>query len=289
MTKQVLTSLARAARALLSHWPAVLVLAALYAALVAACFLFVTTREATAWQLLLTALTALAVPVLFFALQAGGTSYAVGETSPGRLLRGAARTFWKLLIISLPVVLVGVLGFYLLNTVERRMSNARRADAGQAAAATDEVIDASAAADEGALGETGVETTVREGERKLPPVRWSYVALVTVRLLLFGVFLPLIAIQLWLAAAREGLPHALVKSWRYAGRAFTPRALLTYAVGMILFGLLPYFLLFTRTPAHGAGLEIGLFTLRLLLAFALTLGGWLVTLRALGETEAAPV
>ncbi len=286
MTKQVLTALARAAHALLSHWPAVLVLATLYAALVAACFLFVTTREATAWQLLLTLLTALAAPVLFFALQAGGTSYAVGETSPGELLRRAARTFWKLLVVSLPVVLVGVLGFYLLNKVERRMSKAR-ADAGQAAAI--EVNGDASAADEGTLGEVGVETTVRDGTRKLPPVRWGYVALVTVRLLLFGVFLPLILIQLWLAAARDGLLHALAKSWRYAGRAFTPRVLLTYAVGMILFGLLPYCLLFTRTPAHGAGLEISLFTLRLLLAFALTLGGWLVTLRALNETEAAPV
>jgi hypothetical protein len=70
---------------------------------------------------------------------------------------------------------------------------------------------------------------------------------------------------------------------RVSGRAFAPRSVLVYAVGLFLFGLMPYFVLFTRTPFASGWSELTLFGLRLALAFVLTLVGWVATLGALAR------
>ncbi len=59
MTKNVLSSIFAAARDLLRTPLAVVVLLTLYLALIAACFFFITTREATVWQLAVTFASAL--------------------------------------------------------------------------------------------------------------------------------------------------------------------------------------------------------------------------------------
>jgi hypothetical protein len=47
----------------------------------------------------------------------------------------------------------------------------------------------------------------------------------------------------------------------------------------MLFGLVPYLLLFMHTPASRPSTEFGLFIARLGLVFAFTLFGWVLTLR----------
>jgi len=105
--------------------------------------------------------------------------------------------------------------------------------------------------------------------------------------------LPLAAAHLWLSAARVGLAATLKGLHRVLGRAFAPRSVLVYAVGFFLFGLMPYFVLFTRTPLTNGSAELTVFGARLALVFALTLVGWVVTLGALARVtppeEGAPV
>ncbi|HYY41131.1 MAG TPA: hypothetical protein VE775_00275, partial [Pyrinomonadaceae bacterium] len=53
-------------------------------------------------------------------------------------------------------------------------------------------------------------------------------------------------------------------------------------------GVIPYFLLFTRTGAKGEWTELTLFGLRLALTFLCTLLGWVLTMRALAQPSGMP-
>ena len=272
MTKNALASIFAAARELLRHPRALALVAALYVALIAACFLFVTIREATLWQVFLTGLTAAAAPLLFFIVQAASASYAVGATRPQELIKRTAQSFGKVLAISLPLILLAALSVYLLNKLENRVrlspEERARAEASLSTSSDDEA-------------ESAPTTTAKPR----PPVRWGYLLVSALRLLLLGVALPLVAVHLWLAAARDGLAAAFARSPRLIARAFSARAVLTYAVGMIFFALIPYFLITKRTPVSNNSLEIGIFGARILLAFSLMLFGWVMTMAALARGD----
>ena len=275
MTKDVLSALASAARGLLRDWRALAALAVLYAALVAACGLFVTTREATAWQLFLTAALAAAIPLLLCVVLAGCAAYAAGERRALPVVNGALRGFWRVAVLGLPVLALVALTVWGMNKLENKVRHDPRAEAQETFTSP---------------AETEAETEAGAGETKKKPVRWKYVFVSALRLLLLGVVLPLLAAQLFIGAARGGVGAGL----RRLGRAFDPRHVFTYAVGMIVFALLPYFLFNLRTPARAGWLELTLLSLRLGLVFLLTLGGALMTMTALARAdddgeEAAPV
>jgi hypothetical protein len=274
MTKEALSSIFSAARGILRDWPALAALAVLYAALVSACGLFVTTREATAWQVFLTFALAAAVPLLLFVVLAGCANYAVGHRRAVPLVARSLRGFWKVLLLGLPVLALTVLAVWGMNKLEARVRHDPAAEAGETFNG------------EGAGSESAPDRNSTEGAaaRRKPKVRWAYVFYWSLRLLLLGLVLPLLAAHLWLAAARDGLGAALRRAPRLVARAFSPRSVLIYAVGMILFALVPYFLL-TRGAALGTGwLEVTLFSARVGLALLLTLFGWLTTLTALAQT-----
>lgn len=274
MTKEVLSALASAARGLVRDWRCVAALAVLYAALVAACGLFVTTREATTWQLFLTAALAVAVPLLLCVLLAGCAVYAAGERRALAVVTGALKGFWKVAALGLPVLALVVLAVWGMNKLEHKVRHDPRTEAQETFTSPEEG-----------------ESEAASDETKKRPVRWKYVFVSALRLLLLGVLLPLLAMHLFVAAARRGL---LRRFGRTLGRAYAPRSVLTYAVGMIVFALLPYFLFNLRTPASAGWLEVSLLSLRLGLVFLLTLGGALMTMTALaradddGETSPAP-
>lgn len=274
MTKNVLASIFAAARDLVRSPRSLAVLAALYLALIAAVFFFITTREATLWQLFVTGASALLAPLLFFVVQAAAASYAVGHRGAGGLLRRTARSFLKVLVVSIPFILLAVLSVYLLDKLERRaqLSPEERASAEYARSQTDEEAEPSS-------------SSSSEASRPKPPVRWKYLLVSALRLFVLGLFLPLAAMHLWLAAARDGLIAAFARFHRHIIRAFSARSVLTYGVGMIVFALIPYFLITKRTPVTSNTLELLIFGTRILFAFSLMLFGWVMTMTALARAD----
>jgi len=101
-----LRALISAARSLFSNRRSLLLMLAVYAGLLAAIYLFVSTREATVGQLVLTLVTVIAAPALFFVLQAA----IVGPTSQGLIKRSV-----KLLAVSVPIIALAVVTVYGLN------------------------------------------------------------------------------------------------------------------------------------------------------------------------------
>ena len=280
MTKDVLSAIGSAMRGLLRDWSALLALVLLFAALVATGGLFITTREATGFQVFLTFALAVAVPVLLFVVLAGCAYYAAGHRRGVALVVRSLAGFWKVLLLSLPVLALTVLAVWGMNKLEARVRH-------------DPAVEASRTFDEGggavtesggAIVERSPDADETEAARRKPKVRWAYVFYWSLRLLLLGVVLPLVAAHLWLAAARAGLGAALRQFHRLVARALSPRSVFIYAVGMIVFALVPYFLI-TKSTSVGAGwLEVSLFSARIGLALLLMLFGWVTTLTALART-----
>ncbi len=241
MIKNAIDGLTVATRGLLQSWQTPALFAGLYASLLATLYFFAATREATRWQVLLTLALATVAPVLFFVLQAMSVQYTENRAAPNILLRRSLRDFWKLLLISLPLLLLAWIIAYLQNKYLMTVPGKIREDVSP----------------------------------------WPLVLLTTLRCLIFGVVLPLAAIHLWIVTARDGLKAAFRSARRILVRAYAPQSVFIYTVGMVIFGIIPYLLLFTRTPASSAWIELGLFNLRLALAFVLTLLGWVITLGAL--------
>ena len=101
-----LHALTAAGRSLFSNRRSLLLMLAVYAGLLTAIYLFVSTREATVAQLVLTLVTVIGAPALFFVLQAA----IVGPTSHGLIKRSG-----KLLAVSVPIIVLTVAALYGLN------------------------------------------------------------------------------------------------------------------------------------------------------------------------------
>ena len=86
---------------------------AAYAGLLLAIYLFVSTREATIPQLMLTLVAVVSAPALFFLLQAVSVSYADNPTS-----RGLIKKTLKLIAISVPVLALTLLTVYGLSKIQ---------------------------------------------------------------------------------------------------------------------------------------------------------------------------
>lgn len=246
-------------RRLFRHWRAVAAFVAVYASLLATLFFFVATKEATIRQIILTLVFAALAPAIFFILQAMIVSYARGEGKALVLLKRSLEDSCKLALASVPLALLAILLFYFMNKLESYYP------------AHAPVVRAA------------------QSPSTMPPLQWSFTALSTLRIIIFGIVLPLIAAHLWSATLREGLLPALKGMRRKLARAFAPEVLRIYIIGLTLFGLIPYLLLFMHTPASRPPVEFGLFIARLLLVFLFTLLGWVLTLSALARAGNAKV
>jgi hypothetical protein len=255
MIKNVFQFIAESVRGLWRNRYALAVFAGLYALLLAVLYLFVATREATTWQVIVTLVLAALAPLLFFVLQAMLVQYSEGERSIAALFKRALPESVKLALVTLPPLLLAWLFVYLLNKIQAHYP------------LQPFVLNTSAA---------GIST---------PQMQWSQVIFATTRVLLFGFALPLLTIHLWLAAARDGLAQTFKKIGNVLARAYTLPSVLIYAVGMIFFALVPYLLLFMHTRAEKSWLEFGLFNARLVVVFICTFFGWVITLGALARKE----
>jgi hypothetical protein len=260
MLTETFRSIVTAARKVFANWRALLLLALVYAALLAALYFFVAVREASIAQVTLTFALAIAAPLLFFVLQSMVASQ-TDEMPVGLLLRRSLGSLWKLILISLPLIALAILIAYLLAKWQNHLG----------ANVSNSVDELARSMNETANGQ-------RAAAR---PIDWKVAMLSTVRYLAFGLVLPLAAIHLWLATAHEGLGAAVRRIRTHLARAYAPQSVLIYIAGFLIFGVAPYFLLFRTTPTKHAWIEVVLLVARLGVVFALTLFGWVITVRAL--------
>jgi hypothetical protein len=265
MLTETFHSIVAAARNVFSNWRSLFLLAIVYASLLVALYFFVAVREASIAQVGLTFALAIAAPILFFVLQAmvadvAAVADATGESTARSLLRKSLNSFWKLVLISLPLIALAVLITYLLAKAQNHFGAGINNNSAQLPHPI---------------------TTITKARDAARPVNWKAAMLSSVRYLIFGLVLPLAAIHLWLATVREGLGAAIRKLNHHLSRAFAPQSVLIYMVGFLIFGVAPYLLLFRATPTKHAWLEVALLVVRLAVVFALTLFGWVITVRAL--------
>jgi hypothetical protein len=252
------------ARALLTSPRALGILAALYAVLLASLYGFISIREATLWQVSVTMLLLVLIPLEFFVLQAAILQHArLQKFHWGQIVRDAI----KLAVVTIPIVLLGFGINYLLNKWQVHYP-----------------------APEPPLILPGAKPPAPQ------PAHWPTVLFATGRLLLLGVVLPLAAIHLWIEVVAQdvrssfggGVKPFLQRIGNALARAFQFDSVLTYALGLIVFVLVPYALLFVRIPIKGNKTEFAVFILQLLLVYLFTLVGWVVTLNTLTKVEAPP-
>ncbi len=253
-------------RSLLTNPKALVILAVLYALLLATLYGFISIREATVWQVVLTMLFFALIPIEFFVLQAAILQHARAEKFRWAQIGPDAI---KLAVVSIPIIALGCVLYYLLNKWQAHY--------------------------------LAPEPILTFPDPKAPPapqpLHWPTVLFATVRLLLLGVALPLATIHLWIeVAARDvraslggGAKTVLKRIGNALARAFEFDSVLTYALGLIVFVLVPYAILFVP-PVKGTKTDFTLFVLRLVLVYAFTLIGWTVTLMTLARStsEASP-
>ena len=277
MLTETFHSIVSAARNVFRNWQSMLLMAVVYASLLALLYLFVSIKEATLPQVILTFMFAVTAPLLFFILQtmiaSGGARQIAkegrGETeqlTAGSLLKRSLTSFWKLILISLPLIILGILIAYLLGRAQNYFGQN--------------------------INEPAISTThTLSSTANTPPARpinWRVALFSTIRYLSFGLVLPLAAIHLWLATMRDGLGGSVRKIATLLSRAFAPQSVLIYIAGFLVFAVAPYFLLFKTTQSKHAWLELSFLVARLVVVFALTLFGWTITVRALGRFSSRP-
>jgi hypothetical protein len=262
MIKDSLNALAGSARDAFRGWRGLLLLCALYLLLLACVYRFFAVRVNT-WALAESAVLSSAAPLLLLVLLAATAHFALPEPkTAGALARRSLRDFWKVLLLAIPVAALGLLFFYLLGKLQQYLPKVEEAPG-------------------------YVRATM---DAKPAPLHWQEALLSSLRIIVFGLVLPLVAAHLWLSAARDGLKLTLKRIHRVAGRAFAPRSVLVYETGLFVFALVPYFALYTRTAVTNGWAELMLFGLRLAVVFLLTLLGWTITLGALARvTPAEPL
>src|SRR5262245_1538073 len=246
MIKDVIQSISTAAQKLLGNWGALLISFLLYAVLLSVLYLLFTTREATLLQVLLTFFLLLIALFLFFTLQVLGLSYIRIGVGPVYLLKRALNDSWKLLLVSLPLIVLIGLVLYLSGELESKLL---------------------------------YQTYSGSPRWKLTTLEWVRDSL------LYFVF-PLITIQLWISTVHEGMAAAIKSIGRSLAQAFSPRSMLVYLLVVAVFGTVAYFLFFTKIPIESNWGELWLFGVRLAIAMIFLFLGWLLTLGSLSELSA---
>jgi hypothetical protein len=243
-----------AARGLLTTPVTLAILAALYALLLATLYIFIRVREATVWQVMLTMLLLVLIPLEFFVLQSAILQRARTE---GFSWTPMIRDAIKLAVITIPIILLGCALYYLLNKWQAHYPPP--------------------------------EPSMTISGPKPRPLHWPTLLFATLECLLLGIALPLATLHLWIEIAGRDLRSTFGKgiAKRFASafaRAFAFDSVLTYALGLIVFFVVPYAILFVPFQIKGNKTDFVVFVLRLLLVFVFTLIGWTAAVTALARS-----
>jgi hypothetical protein len=245
---------------------ALLVFAIIYAFLLVASYIFISIREATIWQVLITYALMILIPIGFFTLQASIVDRVLDQRFRWRVILIDALKF---LAVTIPMVLLAWLLFYLLNKIAARYP----APIVQAPPPVNQAPPA---------------------PLPTPPLHWPSLIFSTLRFVLLGAAVPLATIHLWIAVAGVELRSLfsdrlsfLKRMGSALARTFSSDSVAIYGLGLIIFFVLPYIILVPVFRIGGNRTEFAVFGLRLLLAFLFSLIGWVSTLTALARTAPA--
>jgi hypothetical protein len=244
-------------KSIFTNISALVVVAVLYALLLLSAYFFISTREATVWQVFVTYALIILIPAEFFLFNAS----IIDRT---RMQQFHWRTIvidaLKFLMVTIPVLLIAWLFYYLLNKIGGRFP-----------------------------APVVIPLPPTTAAAKPQPVHWPTLIFATLRFVGLGIAAPLALIHLWIAVSGSELRSwidegagALVKRIASAlARAFAFESVLIYALGLIVFFVLPYVVLFVPFSPKGNKADFAVFMLRLLLTFGLSFIGWVVTISAL--------
>ena len=233
-----------------------IVLLILYALLLVSFYFFISTREATLGQVFVTYALLFLVPAEFFVFQAAILDFARRRKfAVKEILLSAV----KLFLVTIPVVLIGLFVWWLMNKLQLRYHPPT----------------------------APVVFAPRTPQPQ--PIHWPTMLITTLRFVLFGVAFPLATIHLWIEAAvcdvrasfAGGVKTIFGTIGRALARAFSSEAVFVYGLGLILFVLGPYLFLFAPIHPKGTKTDFAVFIWRLLLSFAFTFIGWIVTITTL--------
>jgi hypothetical protein len=245
----------------IAHVGALLIFAIIYAFLLFASYVFIWIREATVWQVLVTYALLILIPLGFFVLQASIINHAIDKKFRWRAIVIDALKF---LAISLPVLALVFLLYYLLNKLSLRYPAP--------------IVDV-----------PPVKLTTPPTK---PPLHWPSLLFSTLRFVLLGIAFPLVTTHLWIAVAGgevrtllgDGAKSFFTRIASALGRAFSSDSVLIYGLGLLIFFVLPYVILVPTFTVKGNKTEFAFFGVRLVLSFLFSLIGWVSTLTALTKT-----
>lgn len=112
MLMQALNSLATSAKNITGNIRALVVFFVVYLVLIGAAALFVVTNLATFRAVFYTFISMLLAPVVFFLLQTMCVSFSVNVEAKV-WLKDSAKKFWKLILVSLPIIVLAILTYRL--------------------------------------------------------------------------------------------------------------------------------------------------------------------------------
>jgi hypothetical protein len=243
---------------------ALMIFAIIYAVLVLAAYFFISTREATVGQVVVTYALMILIPALFFVYQAS----IIGRVQDGKFCwRSIGLNALRFLLGTIPLLLIAWLLYYALNKLALRYP-----------APVIAILPAT------------------QGPPQPAATHWPSLIFASLKFVLLGVALPLAAIHLWIEMAacnfretlRSGTKLIFTRMGRRFACAFGAESVLIYALGLVLFFVLPYVFLFVPFAPKGNKTDFAVFIVRLLLTYVLSLIGWVVTVSSLAKLNPEP-
>jgi hypothetical protein len=257
MLKNLVPAIKSAILKLFQHWQITGINLLLFLILLSSFYLFISIGQARIWQVLITLLLTLFIPLLFFLFQTMVVGYVQPERKLFPHLKNAGQKFWKLFVISIPIILLAWLTIYLINRYQVDLSKPIRE----------------------------VARTPQRAQVSPPPRprEWREIILNTIWYLSLYLVFPLSLIQLWIAANFKGLGRAFKSFPQIFLRTFLPAPLVVYLVGSIFFLFTPLFLIFSTTPIGTWWMDLTVLALRLIVAAIFIFFGWTLTVGILAE------
>ncbi len=228
----------------------------IYVGFLAALYTLVASREASVSQVILTLVLAIATAVLFLTLQSMTVRYTSAQEGGWRMIPHALRDSWRLAVMAIPAAALLWLFTVLL-------ARAHWMFVAPVATPTEDSM--------------GVYMRMRT------PTIGEVSALTGLRFLLAGFVVPLFAIHLWIAAARDGIARAFRGMLALLIRACSPTSMLAYLLGAVVFGVVPFFLIFLKAPTPGGWMDVVMLGIIDAIAGFFVLVGWTLTVGALAE------